>query len=254
MSKTKFELKKEIEFDEPILIEGLPGIGYVGKLAADQLVEELEAEKFAELSSHYFPHHVKISSDGVLSQVKIDFYYAQIDGRDLLLLCGDVQATSSEGHYAVTNKLLDLAEEFGVEQIFTLAGYATGKHSSSKPKVVGASNDDKILEELPELGIDVEEGSGPIIGISGLLLGLGKKRGFKGTALLGETHGMLVDHRSAQSVLEALMDILDFEIDVSKLEERAKKTEKILSRLQKEQKLRKVSELDEEEEELSYIG
>jgi proteasome assembly chaperone (PAC2) family protein len=50
------------------------------------------------------------------------------------------------------------------------------------------------------------------------------------------------------------MNILDFEVDVTKLEERAKKTEKILSRLREEQKLRKVSELEEEEEELSYIG
>lgn len=254
MTENEFKLEKEVDLDEPVLIEGLPGIGYVGKLAADHLVEELDAEKFAEFSSHYFPHHVKINSDGVLSRVKIDFYHAEIDDRDLILLCGDVQANSSEGHYSVANELLDLAERFGVKRIFALAGYATGKHSSSKPKVVGASNDEGILEGFPEKGIDVEEGSGPIIGVSGLLLGLGKKRGIKGVALLGETHGMLVDHRSAQAVLEALMDILDFEVDVSKLEERANKTEKILSRLQKEQKLRKVSELDEEEEELTYIG
>ncbi len=253
MSETNFKLKKEIEFKNPVLIEGLPGIGYVGKLAVDHLIEELEAEEFAEITSPYFPHHVKISSDGVMEQVKISFYYAEVDDRDLIILGGDVQATSSKGHYEVTNKLLDVVEDFGVKQIFTLAGYATGEHTTSKPKVVGASNDEEVLKEFPEKGIDIEEGSGPIIGVSGLLLGLGKKRGIQGSALLGETHGMLVDHRSAQAVLEALMNILNFKVDVTKLEERAKKTEKILSRLKEEQKLRKVSEMDEEEE-LSYIG
>lgn len=254
MSETDFKLKKEIEFENPILIEGLPGIGYVGKLAADHLVEELEAEEFAEMTSPFFPHHVKVSSDGVMEQVKISFYHAEIDDKDLVVLGGDVQATSSKGHYEVTSKLLDIVEDFGVEQIFTLAGYATGEHTRSKPKVVGSSNDEEVLEKFPDMGIDIEEGSGPIIGVSGLLLGLGKERGIKGSALLGETHGMLVDHRSAQAVLEALMNILDFKVDVTELEERAKKTEKILSRLKEEQKLRKVSELEEEEEELSYIG
>lgn len=253
MSKSEFKLQKEPELESPILVEGLPGIGYVGKLAVDHLVEELDAEKFAEIVSPYFPHHVTVDSDGVLDLVKINFYHAQIEGEDLVIVAGDVQATSSEGHYEVTNKLLDIAEELEVTDIFTLGGYATGKHPGSEPKVVGASNDESILEKYREHDIDVEEGSGPILGVSGLLLGLGQDRDIKGSALLGETHGLLVDHRSAQEVLQALSDILGFEVDMSELEERAKKTEEIISRLRKEQKLRKAG-TPEEEEELSYIG
>ncbi len=254
MSKTKLEITKEVDMEEPLLIEGLPGIGYVGKLAADHLVDELDAEKFAEMTSSYFPHHVTVDEDGVMDLVKIDFYHASFDDQDLIILVGDVQATSNEGHYDVTNKLLDFAEERGVTDIFALGGYATGKHSSSKPKVVGASNDEEVLEEYRDHGIDVEEGSGPILGVSGLLLGLGKNRGIKGSTLLGETHGILVDPSSAKAVLEALTNILGFEVDMSKLEERAEKTEEIISRLRREQKLREVSEPTEEEEELSYIG
>lgn len=254
MSKSEFKLQKRPELESPVLVEGLPGIGYVGKLAVDHLVEELETEKFAEIISPYFPHHVTVDSDGVLDLVKVNFYHTQIEGRDLVIVAGDVQATSSEGHYEVTNKLLDIAEELEVTDIFALGGYATGEHTDSEPKVVGASNDENVLEKYREQGIEVEEGSGPILGVSGLLLGLGHARGIKGSALLGETHGMLVDHRSAQAVLKALSDILGFEVDMSKLEERAKKTEEIISRLRKEQKLRKTGTPEEEEEELSYIG
>lgn len=254
MNESKFELKKEPELDEPTLIEGLPGIGYVGKLAADHLVEELDAEKFAEMTSPHFPHHVTVNSDGVLDLVKINFYHAQVDNQDLVIVAGDVQATSSTGHYEITNKLLGVAEDIGINSIFTLGGYATGKHITSKPKVIGVSNDESTLEKYREQGIDVEKGSGPILGVSGLLLGLGKARGLKGSALLGETHGMVVDHRSAKAVLEALTNLLGFEVDTSKLKDRAKRTEGILSRLRKEQKLRKVRGVEEEEEELSYIG
>lgn len=254
MSESEFRMEREIELEEPVLIEGLPGIGYVGKLALDHLVEELGAERFAVMTSPHFPHHVKVTSEGVLDLVKIEFYHARINDLDLIMIVGDVQATSSEGHYEVAEKVLDFAEDMGVIKIFALGGYATGEHSRSKPKVVGASNEEDILEEYREHGIDVEEGTGPILGISGLLLGLGKKRGIRASVLLGETHGMLVDHRSAQSVLDALMNLLDFEVDMSKLEERAKKTEEILSRLRKEQRLREVAEGESEEEELSYIG
>ncbi len=254
MSISRYEVIKDIEVEEPILIEGLPGIGYVGKLAVDHLVEELDAEKFAEMTSPYFPHHVKVDSDGVLDLVKINFYHACANDQDLILIAGDVQATSSEGHYEVTNRLLDIAEDLDVTKIYSLGGYATGEHSNSKPKVVGASNDEEVLESFRDQGIDVEEGTGPILGVSGLLLGLGKTRGIEGSALLGETHGILVDPSSAKAVLEVLTSVLGFDVDMVELEDRAEKTEEILSRLRKEQKLRESGEPAQEEEDLSYIG
>jgi len=254
MPENEFELLKDLDFDSPILIEGLPGIGYVGKLAADHLVEELDSEKFAEMRSFYFPHHVKISEEGLLDRVKISFHYASSGDKEFIILTGDVQATSSEGHYEVTNRILDVVEDFGVESIYCLGGYATGNHSTSDPKVIGASNKEEIVENYREEGIDVEEGSGPVLGVSGLLLGLGKGRGLEGSILMGETHGMLVDHRSAQVVLKSLSDRLDFEVDVSDLEERAEQTEEILGKLRKEKKVRESSGMEEGEEDLSYIG
>ncbi|MFB6216349.1 MAG: PAC2 family protein, partial [Candidatus Aenigmatarchaeota archaeon] len=202
MIKIKSEINffHEPELENPVLVEGLPGIGYVGKLAIDHLIDELDAEKFGEMTSPYFPHHVKIKEDGVLETVKIDFYQSEIDGRDFVFLAGDVQATSSEGHYEVTEKLLDLAEQIGVQQIFSLGGYATGEHKDSQPKVVATTNNEGLLEKYREEGVEVDEKSGPILGVSGLLLAKANSRGLDGSALLGETHGMLVDHRSAQSV------------------------------------------------------
>ncbi|RQD88377.1 proteasome assembly chaperone family protein, partial [Methanosalsum natronophilum] len=38
-------LKEDIELKNPILIVGLPGVGHVGKLVAEHLIEELESEK-----------------------------------------------------------------------------------------------------------------------------------------------------------------------------------------------------------------
>ena len=37
------EEKKDIKLKDPVFVEGLPGIGLVGKLAADHLIQELKA-------------------------------------------------------------------------------------------------------------------------------------------------------------------------------------------------------------------
>ncbi|MBA7594119.1 hypothetical protein ES703_01057 [subsurface metagenome] len=100
----------------------------------------------------------------------------------------------------------------------------------------------------------MEKGGGPIIGAAGLLLGLGRLRGMQGACLLGETHGMVVDHRAAQAVLEVLLGVLGIKADMSALERRAKETERTLDRIRKEIELRTHKERRRDEEEAWYIG
>lgn len=254
MTDTRINYISKPELDEPILLEGLPGIGHVGKLAVEHIIEELGAEKFAELYSDYFPHHILIDSDGILHSVKNEFYFMKLGDKDVIVLVGDAQATESEGHYQVTRKILDLAEEFNVDQIITLGGLATGRYSKEESRVIGVVNQPELLDKFHELGISIEEESGPIVGVSGLLLGMSKLRGIKGICLLGETHGMLVDHRSAQSVLNILSKILDFSIDTTTLSDRAKKTEEIIRKIREEERLRREKMAREEDKDLSYIG
>jgi proteasome assembly chaperone (PAC2) family protein len=45
MKETTVVRIKEVALNNPILVEGLPGVGHVGKLVADHMVEELDAEK-----------------------------------------------------------------------------------------------------------------------------------------------------------------------------------------------------------------
>ena len=42
----------------PIMIEGLPGIGQVGKLVAEYMIHMLGAEKIGEIHSIYLPPQV----------------------------------------------------------------------------------------------------------------------------------------------------------------------------------------------------
>lgn len=253
--KVKSTIIKELskpKLNNPVLIGGLPGMGYVGKLAAEHLVEELHAKKFAEIFSPHFPHHVMVESGGMLRLPRNEFYWARLDGKSVVIWTGDVQSITPEGHYDVVEKVLDFVEKLRIKQIFTMGGFATGKFSKAQPKVV-AIGDPKLLKNAKSYGATVEKRGGPIVGAAGLLVGLGKLRDIPGICLLGETHGMVVDHRAAKAVLQILVSMLGLKMNMKNLEQRAKATEQMIERVRKEMMSRDEKTREREEEESWYI-
>ena len=129
MKETMVVRIKEVALKDPILVEGLPGVGHVGKLVADHMVEELKAEKIMEIFSPHFPPQVMVNSDGTIRQVRNEIYaYRGKDGEpDLLILIGDYQSATNEGHYELCDIFLDVAESYHVQRIYALGGYGTGQ-------------------------------------------------------------------------------------------------------------------------------
>ncbi|HNX10486.1 MAG TPA: proteasome assembly chaperone family protein, partial [Methanothrix sp.] len=235
MKETLVIRTKEVTLKDPILVEGLPGVGHVGKLVADHMVEELKAEKIIEVYSPHFPPQVMVKEDGTIRQVRNEIYaYHGQDGEpDLLILIGDYQSATNEGHYELCGIFLDLAESFHVKRIYALGGYGTGQFVD-KPTVMGAATSTELVDEMKEKGIVFHENEpgGGIIGVSGLLLGMGALRGMDAVCLMGVTSGYLVDPKAASEVLRILCRILGIEVSVHALEERAKEMEKIIGKLQ----------------------
>ncbi len=239
---------------DPVLIEGLPGIGNVGKLAVEHLIDSIDASKFAEIYSKDFPPQVFINPDGTIELVKNEFYYWKAkkkDQRDLVLLTGDYQGLSSHGQYELVEKILDIVEELGVKEMYTLGGYGLGQ-DIEKPKVLCATTDVHLVKKMKKYGavFKKNEPGGGIVGASGLILGLGKIRGLEGTCFMGETPGYLVDPKSAKAVLKILMKITNIDVNLSALEKKAKEIEQIAHQLREMEGLSG----GEKSEELRYIG
>jgi len=257
MKETLVRRLKEVPLRDPIMVEGLPGVGHVGKLVADHIVEELKAEKIMEIYSPHFPPQVMVREDGTVRQVRNEVYaYKGKDGEpDLLILIGDYQSATNEGHYELTGVFLDLAQEMGVKRIYTLGGYGIGQFVD-KPTVLGAANDLALVEEMKGLGVVFQENEpgGGIVGVSGLLLGLGRLKGIDAVCLMGVTSGYLVDPKSAQEVLKVLSKALKVSVGMQALEDRATEMEKIISKLQEMEKAQMPYECAGGEEDLRYIG
>ncbi len=239
---------KRPRLKEPILVEGLPGVGNVGKLAAEHLIDEIKAKKFAEIYSNDFPPQVLIDDNGVIKLVRNELYYWKGD-KHLIILVGDYQGLSSRGQYMLAEAVLDIAQQFGTKMIYTLGGYGTGM-DVEKPKVTGAATDKQLVKELKKYGVNFkDEPGGGIIGASGLLLGLGKLRGMRGACLMGETSGYIVDPNSAREVMKVLVKILGIDISLAKLDEKADEVKKITERIKSLER----SMESEEREDLRYI-
>jgi hypothetical protein len=232
---------------EPVMIEGLPGIGQVGKLVAEYMIHMLKAEKIGEIHSIYFPPQVLLDENGLARLARNELFLYQSEGRDLVFLVGDHQSTSNEGHYILADQYCEIAEALKVKRIYTLGGFGVG-HLVNEPRVLGAVNRAELRPELEEAGVTFnrDEPGGGIIGAAGLMLGLSAQRGIDAACLMGETSGYLVDPMSAANVLCVLSKLIDVPVDPTKLNDRASEMEKVIEGLVEGEKGK--------DEELSYIG
>ncbi|USZ69051.1 proteasome assembly chaperone family protein [Halorussus salilacus] len=252
MDELDIEAVADPDLDDPVLVEGLPGVGHVGKLAAEHLLEEKDSEVVRRVYSEHFPPQVGVGEDGTTELVCAEIHAVELDDRDLLVLTGDHQAGDNAGHYRLTDAFLDVAEEFGVESVYALGGVPTGE-LIDEYSVLGAATDAEFVAELEDVGVEFreDEPAGGIVGTSGLLLGLGERRGVRAACLMGETSGYLVDPKSAQAVLEVLEDALGFEVDFESLEERAEEMEDVANKIQEMESQQAGMATDED---LRYIG
>lgn len=258
MDELEIDAVAEVDVDDPVLVEGLPGVGHVGTLAAEHILEELDAEStlIRRVYSREFPPQVTIE-DGVAELTCATIHaVSNPEGRDMLVLTGDHQAQTNAGHYALTSAFLDIADEFETTEIYSLGGVPTGELIEDYA-VIGAVTDESRRDSLEEFGVEFreDEPAGGIVGVSGLLLGLGARRGFDAACLMGETSGYLVDPKSARAVLEVLEEAIGMDLEYDSLDERADEMEDVIGKIQEmEQQQQQQSMEMPTDDDLRYIG
>jgi hypothetical protein len=195
------------KLNNPIFVEGLPGFGNVGKIAARLLIQFSEAKLFAEYYSPYFPDYVVVSKDGICSPPHYKFYAPPRNGKlDAVVLTGYSQPPLDNvvAHYEICEELLDFAEKLSCGFVITIGGVPV---SGGKKDVYVAATSNKLAAEVMEKG-SIIYGKGRIMGATGLLLGLAKERGLDGICLLGATGGLQADKDAGFAVFNLLLKIL----------------------------------------------
>ena len=221
---------KKPKLNNPILIEGLPGIGNVGKVVVDFLIDELKAEKMYEITSYSFPHSVFVNEDNLVELPMIEVFYKKFNGKkqDLILLVGDVQPVDEVGSYEFSEKILDVIEQFKGKEVITLGGIGLAE-VPKKPKVYCTGNTKRIIRKYKNGMVNDKLYGvvGPIVGISGLLVGLAKRRNIDGISFLAETYGhpMYLGIKGSIEILKVLDKKLNLKINMSRLNKEIKEIE-----------------------------
>ncbi len=257
MKETFIKELRKVDLRNPILIEGLPGLGLVGKIATRYLIKQLKAERFAHLYSPHFPYFVIVSEKGSVRLLRGTFYFwkTKNGGSDLVFFTGDSQAQTIEGQYEISDRILDFAEQHNVKMIITLGGYRM--EVKDKPKVIAAATNPELLDRALQAKAVVSSMGSPIVGTAGLILGLARFKKVDALCLLGETRGYLPDPKAAKSVLEVLQVLFGFSVDLAGLDEEITKAEKMVKRLQKveEKRVLQAEEIQKEEDKkITYIS
>jgi uncharacterized protein (TIGR00162 family) len=227
-----YSSKEMPKLEQPYLVCGFPGSGYVGKLAIDHLIQELHATHLVDIYSSSFPPQVMIRTDGTADLMKNSIFWWQGQGASLLLLTGDSQPANPDSEYALAEQILDFSANLGAKEVFTLAAYITGVFVD-KPRVFGTASDASLVSGFADRNVSLMD-SGSITGMNGLVVGIAKLRGLKGTCLLGETSGYVVDAKASKAVLETLLSMINVKVDMANLEKRAKDTEMLIQTIEQQ--------------------
>ena len=254
-------LSKAPKVKQGVLVEGLPGFGNVGKLTVDFIIDSLKAKPIARFTSHAMPHSVFVNEKNLIELPAIELYHKSRAGRDLLLLAGDVQPISEESCYAFSHKVLDVLEQLNCKELITLGGIALRK-VPKKPRIYCTGTQRKIVQGyLRETGVNAELYGivGPIVGVSGVLLGLAAQRHMQGVSLLAETyaHPLYLGVSGAREILKVLNKKFSLRLSIKALDKQIQELEKEMSGKSSGGHIQhsRLSRLRRSmKEEMSYIG
>jgi proteasome assembly chaperone (PAC2) family protein len=222
-----------IEPVNSILVAAWPGMGNVAYGAAMYLRENLKAKKFAEIRPEdiFYQTGIQIRDGRVeipdLPKSEFFFHKNQQTPNDLLIFIGESQPVM-EKEYELAQRVIEVAHYFDVW---------------------GVSTSKEMLEKFPGLGVKVMS-SGHIGGLNGLLLGVGKDIGMKGSCLLGEIPfytAKIENPKSSLAVLRTFMKYTGIELDLSGLKQMSKFVEEEIDRVSKTTKQTLFGEEPEKE-------
>ena len=220
--------REDIELDEPTLVEGLPGVGLVGKIAADHLVDVYEMSHYGTLRCEGLPEIAVYGEDdpNVRGPVRL---YADAE-RDLLVLQSDAPVSPSAAD-GFASCLVGWLEQHDVTPLF-LSGLPTQK--DGVPAVFGiATGDGAAL--LADADVDPPSMHGAITGPTGALISEAQQVGLTGVGLVVEADPKFPDPEAARAVLRTAIGPLgSFDVDTDALVEQAEEIGQAKERLAKQ--------------------
>ena len=210
------------EVESPILIEGYPGVGLVGHIAANFLAKELKMDTIGYVESPFIPPMALILEGKPNPPLR--FY-----GKDnLIVAVADIYLPPTLVN-EIARELVSYLKKMGARKAVSLGGIGIG-FFKEQMDVWGVGAREELNRELEGKGVKILQ-YGSIMGMSGRLLWEASRNGLDAYVLLGETFGDRPDPRAAANVIETLKKLVPLEVSTEPLLQEARAIEEQLRRM-----------------------
>lgn len=214
-------INEPLKSKEPLVIVGFPGIGLVGNISCQHIIEDLSMKYRGSIDSRYFPPLAVLFNGLVYMPVRI--YEAK--EKEVVVIISDIPIHPTAS-YDISKVLTDWVQTIKAKNIVSIAGIAT---TTGERRVFGGATSPELLEKIKDKTEIFQVGT--ISGISGSIMTECYLRGIPAVSLLGETPGPNPDPRAAVEVIKVLNGIFGLEIETDKLLSQAEQIELELSKL-----------------------
>jgi len=214
-------INEPLKSKNPLIIEGFPGIGLVGNITCQHIIEELGMKYVGSIDSKYFPPLAVLFNGIVYMPVRI----YEAPEKEIVVVISDIPIHPSAS-YDISKVLINWMQAINARNIVSIAGIAT---TTGERRVFGGATSIELLDKIKDKTEIFQVGT--ISGISGSIMTECYLRGLPAISLLGETPGPNPDPRAAVQVITVLNKIYGLAIDTEKLLGQADQIELELSKL-----------------------
>ncbi|ELZ17331.1 hypothetical protein C477_13910 [Haloterrigena salina JCM 13891] len=207
----------EMDLEEPVLVEGFPGLGLVGKIATDHLIEELDMRYYASVDCGGLPRVGVYRGGDRTARPPVRIHASE--EHDLLALRSDAPIKSD-----AVGSVAECLTEWIVGQDalpLYLSGLPAEREGEDEPDIYGIGTGN-AAERLEERGIAMPPEDGVVTGPTGALINRAAQRGYDSVGLVVESSPQFPDPEAASVLLEdGVCPIADVEVEVQELLDRA---------------------------------
>ena len=213
-----------------MVLEAVPGVGNVGKILVDGLIEKHPSRTIGWILHPDFPPHATMSDEGLIGPPRLDILEVILpNGESVCIVTGVMQPMTAPGQFEVAESILRLASDSEASRLLVLAGLAAEPECRA---IYAVCSDRCFRKDLEKADIDVSRSQpeGGMIGVAGMVLSLSVTLGVPSLGVIAETVGassdVLAADRMAKWIEQAFEIPLDLDLDTTK-ETAAKLMEKI---------------------------
>ncbi|MBN2454759.1 proteasome assembly chaperone family protein [Candidatus Woesearchaeota archaeon] len=234
------QLKKRPK--SPIIIEGFPGFGMVGAIAAEFLIEHLKTELIGKIVLESTPAVAAIHEGKFVEPFGI-FYNRKYN---IVVFHSLMPAQGQE--WDLAGIVLDLARQLKAKEIISLEGVGSVSEDAETHKVLYYATSPAKESKFKKLKLD-KLNEGIILGITAAILV--KNSTFPVSCIFAETHTNLPDSKAAAKVIQTLDQYLGLKVDYKPLLVMAEKFE---AKLQGIMQQSTKAQQDRDKKACGYIG